>query len=131
MLVAVLLPDFVGLFLLASDRCRTRVAEPRDQDAGDPGSHGFPNDDRTGRHPAAPYPPVVMDSRASNAAGPPRGDGTLPPPGSAVTAMHPAACPMTTSEAQFHGDRHNGNEADMDRRGPGRPIGGRDPWTHR
>jgi hypothetical protein len=58
-------------------------------------------------------------------------DRGLRPLGSAVTAMHPAACLVATSEAQFHGDRHNGNGADIDRQGPRRPIGGRGPWTHR
>jgi hypothetical protein len=34
-------------------------------------------------------------------------------------------------EARFHSDRLNGNDADVDRQGPGRPIEGRGPWTHR
>jgi hypothetical protein len=53
----------------------------------------------------------------------------LRPLGSGVTARHPAACSVAT-EAQFHGDRHD-NEADKHRHGPGRPSGGRGPWTHR
>jgi hypothetical protein len=55
----------------------------------------------------------------------------LRPLGSAVTARHPAACPVATSEAQLHSDGHKDNEADVDRQGPGRPNGGVGPWTHR
>ena len=54
----------------------------------------------------------------------------LRPLGSGVTARHPAASSVAT-EPQFHGDRHNDNEADEHRHGRGRPSGGRGPWTHR
>jgi hypothetical protein len=50
----------------------------------------------------------------------PRSPGTAPPP---------VARPVGPSGAP--GARHNGNEADIDRQGPGRPTGESGPWTHR
>jgi hypothetical protein len=41
------------------------------------------------------------------------------------------ARPVATGSADEHGDGCNGSEADVDRRGPGRPDGGVGPWTDR
>jgi hypothetical protein len=131
MRIAVLHPVLIALLLLVVERSETRVCEPGAEDPDGPVPQGSPDDDRTGRRPGAPYPAAVTDSRAPNAAGRSPGDGTVRPLGPAVTAMHPSACPVATSEARFHGDRHTGNEADIDRQDPGRRIGGRGPWTHR
>jgi hypothetical protein len=51
--------------------------------------------------------------------------------GSAVTATHRAACRVATSQAQVHGDRHSSYGVDVGWQSSGRPIEGRDPWTHR
>ena len=43
----------------------------------------------------------------------------------------PAAVPVTRSGKQVHRLGSDGNEADIDRRGSGRPSEGRSPWTCR
>ena len=83
MLFAVLLPVLIGLFPLAVGRFGTRVCEPRDQDAGAPGPRSIPNDDRTGRHAAAPDP-AAGDGHNDNEAdvdreGPGRPNGGVGP----------------------------------------------------
>jgi hypothetical protein len=128
---AVLLPLLIGLFPPAVERFGIRVCVPRDQDAGAPGPRSFANDDRAGRHAAAPYPAVADGFSSVGRRRTLTWGRDLRPLGSAMTAMHPAACPVATSEAQLHGDEHNDNKVDVDREGPGRPNGGVGPWTHR
>jgi len=43
----------------------------------------------------------------------------------------PPRAASTVGPSGVHGARHSGNEADVDRRDPGRPSEGRRPWTHR
>jgi hypothetical protein len=43
----------------------------------------------------------------------------------------PSGHGVPTSLAQVHCDRHSGNGVDVGWQSSGRPIGGRDPWTHR
>jgi|tagenome__1003787_1003787.scaffolds.fasta_scaffold20856675_2 hypothetical protein len=131
MLFPVLIPVLIGLFLLAMERLEARVYLPPDHDAGGPGPQGSANAVRTGSPSGGAAP--------GGGAGPPTGerDRALPggrdprPGGAGVTALEPAECSVARSEAQVHGARHTGNEADIDRQDSGRRIEGRGPWTHR
>ena len=134
MLFAVLLPVLVVLFLLAMERFEAWVVGPPDHDAGVPQVSANP--DRTG---------AASGGAASGGAAPGGGAGLasdecrqfrtrgrdLRPLRSGVTALHPAACSGTPSDAQVHCAQLRGNEADIHRQGSRRPIEGHGTWTYR
>jgi hypothetical protein len=125
MLVAVLLPVLIGLFLLAMHRFEARVFGPPDEDAGGPVRHGSVEPTARGhiRRGRTRRRSITPERRTPS----PR-VGNLRPLRSGVTALQRAAACWG---AKVHGDRHNGNGADIDRQGSGRPIEGHGPWTHR
>ena len=128
MAVAVPLPVLIGLFLLTMRRFRASLSQPLDRDRD---TSPRPADaDRA----AATSGRVALDGggvrgrerRPGSARGPALRAGA---PGG--TALHPAVRRVPPSEPHAPGARHERHTAGTGRRGSGRGIEGRGPWTCR